>query len=159
MTSEHNGGTDPNEEKLKVKDIYAPLVALVTHGQDNKLNLFSSFLFFQSILLLAWATVWQIQRQPERDAILMVFSVFGIVSSVLWAMLGSDYADASQQFSDAAEELEKRHFETSLPQFLSARGETVHKKALRGKHLIGFVAWGFAVLYIVLEFILCKWGR
>jgi hypothetical protein len=159
MSLQHGGSIAPNEEKLGVKDIYGPLIELVTHGQDNKLNLFSSFLFFQSILLLAWATVWQIQQAPGRDAILLVFSVFGIASSVLWARIGSDYADASRQFSDVAEEFEKLHFETGIPHFLSARGETVRKNVFGGRHLIGFISWGFAALYVVLEYVLCKWSR
>ena len=158
MTTEQNGDTDPNGRKLKVQDIYGPLVELVTHGQDNKLNLFSSFLFFQSILLLAWATVWQI-KQPGRDAILMAFSVFGIVSSVLWALIGSDYANASRGFSDVAEGFEKLHFEDGIPKFLSARGETVRKHTFGGRDLIGVVTWGFALLYVVLEFVLCKASR
>ncbi len=139
MTVQHNGTTDPNEGRLNAKEIYAPLVELVIHGQDNKLNLFSSFLFFQSILLLAWATVWQTEL-AGRNTILLVFSIFGVISSGPWAVTGSDYADASRQFCDVAEELEKRHFPNDIPRFLSARGETVRAKAFGGRHLIGFVA-------------------
>ncbi len=35
MTVQHNGTTDPNEGRLNAKEIYAPLVELVIHGQDN----------------------------------------------------------------------------------------------------------------------------
>lgn len=82
-----------NRTQLDVKDLYGPLVELAIHGQDNKLNLFSSFLFFQSILLLAWATVWQTDM-GGRLPILLAISVFGTVSSIVWAAMGPDYAES-----------------------------------------------------------------
>jgi hypothetical protein len=94
-------------EKLEVKDIYSPLVDLAIHSQENKLNLFSSFLFFQSILLLAWATVWQMSSVPGRRLILLAFSLFGGLISIMWAGLGSDYADSARQLFKSAANLEK----------------------------------------------------
>jgi hypothetical protein len=108
---------DPKQE-LEVRDIYASVVDLAIHSQDNRMNLFSSFLFFQSVLLLAWATIWQTGGDAARGPILLVLSVFGTLSSVLWGALGSDYANSGRQFSQAAADLEKysqRGYGISLP--------------------------------------------
>jgi hypothetical protein len=148
----------PSDSKLEVSDIYGPLIELTIHGQDNKLNLFSSFLFFQSILLLAWATVWQISL-PGRTWILLIFSSFGIFSSVIWAILSSDYANAGRRFSETGAQFEDRYFPLGVPHFLSAREEIVASKPTwkTGRFLIASVTWGFVVLYALLDLtLLCK---
>ncbi len=152
-----NDKPNPEGTKLNPKDVYATLVQLGIHGQDNKLNLLSSFLFFQSVLLLAWATVWQIECNAGRVQILHAFSFFGTLSSIVWFVLGLDYADASKQYSKAAEDLE-RHFENGLPRPLTERHKKLDDKSplATSKFLIGLVTLGFVTLYPVLEFILCK---
>lgn len=149
------GNDDSNS--LHPKDIYPSLVELVIHGQDNKLNLFSGFLFFQSILLLAWATVWQMDRSGTgRFCILGLLSLFGSLSSIVWALLETDYANASARFSDIAVEVEK-HLPSPY-RALTHRAEEVDKKRWynKGRSLIGFVTWGFALLYPLLGLILWK---
>jgi len=88
---------DTSEERIQIADLYGPLIELAIHGQDNKLNLLSSFLFFQSILLLAWATVWQVSL-PGRIWILLLLTAFGVFSSIIWAKLGNDYDKAARNF-------------------------------------------------------------
>ena len=143
-------------EPIHPKEIYSTLVELVIHGQDNKLNLFSGFLFFQSVLLLAWATVWQMDQQHSRCPILALLSLFGFLSSVAWGILEFDYDDASKGFSKVADQIEQH----LPPQYraLTARGKIVVDKPWWGKggFLIGFVTWGFAFLYPSLELILWK---
>jgi hypothetical protein len=139
-------------QKLQISDIYGPLIELAIHGQDNKLNLFSSFLFFQSILLLAWATVWQI-RSPGRLWILFVFSGFGAFSSVIWAVLGGDYANSARRFSETGAEYEKNYFPNDAPSVLVAREKVVAGKPKwkTGRFLIASVTWGFVLLYPLLD--------
>ena len=136
------------------KDIYPSLVDLAIHGQDNKLNLFSGFLFFQSILLLAWATVWQV-KGDGKCWILAALSLFGTLSSFAWAFLERDYANASESVSKAAVWYENQHFPEGY-RALADRQKILEKKKPweRGKFLIGFVTFGFAVLYPVLELFL-----
>jgi hypothetical protein len=150
MTSQ---SVNSNEGQLQPADIYGPLVELAIHGQDNKLNLFSSFLFFQSIFLLAWTTVWQMEING-RIQILTALSVFGTVSSVVWATLGPDYANSARKFNQAAAGLEK-YFPKEIPHFLSDREETIRRKLpfVGSKFLIGLVTWGFVGLYPLLNLI------
>src|SRR5881227_698717 len=82
--SDRHGRRIADRDQIGISD------RLRRNTQDNKLNLFSSFLFFQSILLLAWATVWQTEL-AGRNTILLVFSIFGVISSGPWAVTGSDY--------------------------------------------------------------------
>jgi hypothetical protein len=96
-----------SQEQPSAKEIYPSLVDLVIHAQDNKLNLFGNFLFFQSILLLAWATVWQIATNQHREFILGCLSVFGILSSIAWAFLEEDYAHAGHSANRIAVRSEK----------------------------------------------------
>lgn len=151
---------DPNRKTLELGGVYQSLIELAIHGQDNKLNLFSSFLFFQSVLLLAWATVWQTTDNNARYAILVVLTCFGSLSSVLWAVLGSDYADSSDLFSCAAEKLEE-----FFPNEVKQRPLTERRRQRRGKgtfftsrRLIGLVTWGFVILYPVLQMVVCWEG-
>jgi hypothetical protein len=145
---------DPSEPLLP-SDIYPSLVELTIHGQDNKLNLFSGFLFFQSVLLLAWATVWQMDKSG-RCLILALLSLFGSLSSVVWALLESDYEQASTDFSKAAADIEM-HAPIQYRALAERRTKVLEKPLWkRGKFLIGFVTWGFAVLYLLLELILLQ---
>ena len=149
-----NGDTPPtpSEQKLQVADIYGPLIELGIHGQENRLNLFSSFLFFQSVLLLAWATVWQVSW-PGRTWILLIFSGFGIFSSVVWAVLSSDYADAARRFVKTGADFEKKYFPSGVAHVLAAREEIIASKPKwqRGRFLIASVTWGFVLLYPLLD--------
>jgi hypothetical protein len=150
-----NGDTQPasSDQRVQIADIYGPLVELIIHGQDNKLNLFSSFLFFQSILLLAWATVWQISSSPGRTWILLIFSAFGMFSSVVWAVLSGDYANAGRRFSEAGVQFERKFFPSGVSHFLEAREEIVASKPKwkTGRFLIASVTWGFVLLYPLLD--------
>jgi hypothetical protein len=150
---------DPEEGKLEPRDIYGPIVELAIHSQDNKINLFTSFLFFQSIFLLAWSTVWQMEI-AGRLWILSILAAFGAGNSVVWAMLAPDYADSARKFSQAAAGLE-RYFPKAIPHLISAREATIRGKPkwIGSKFLISFVTWGFVVLYFVLELVVLIWNH
>jgi len=155
-----NGGTPPtpSDQMLKIADIYEPLILLAIHGQDNKLNLFSCFLFFQSILLLAWATVWQISSSG-RTWILLIFSGFGMFSSLIWAELGTDYNNAARRYWEAVADFESKYFPNGVPPCVVAREKIVVSKPERetGHFLIRSVTLGFVLLYPLLDLsLLCK---
>jgi hypothetical protein len=149
-----NGDRQPasSDKRLEIGDIYGPIIELGIHGQDNRLNLFSSFLFFQSILLLAWATVWQVSL-PGRTWILLRFSGFGMFSSVVWAMLSSDYANTARRFIETGAEIEKKYFPNGVSHVLEAREVIVASKPKwkTGRFLIASVTWGFVLLYPLLD--------
>jgi len=139
-------------QKLQIADIYGASIQLATHGQDNKLNLFSSFLVFQSILLLAWVTVWQ-AHSPGGIWMLLIFSGFAVLSSVIWAALGRDYCDAAEGFNQTGAGFEKHYFPVEVSHLLATREEIVKGKPkwMRGRFLILCVTLGFAFLYFFLD--------
>ena len=125
---------EPPKPHLEPGDVFPSLVDVAIHSQENKLNLFSGFLFFQSILLLAWATIWQ-TCNAGRNAILFVMAVFGAAASIPWAFLGWDYADASDHFNAAAVDFEEtyRLFDSGRP--LAERLGKARKKWWKGRWL------------------------
>ena len=71
------------------KDVYQTLVIHVTAAESISWNRFNNFLLFNSILILAWVTLYTQRSQPEQYALLLsVLSALGIVSGHFWAGLG-----------------------------------------------------------------------
>ncbi len=71
------------------KDVYQALVTFVTAAESISWNRFNNFLLFNSILILAWVTLYTQRSQPEQYAVLLsVLSALGFVSGYFWSGLG-----------------------------------------------------------------------
>jgi hypothetical protein len=103
---------------MTAKELYPALVQLIIHAESVTWNRFYNFLMFNTILVLAWATVW-VSGAPQLKAVILVaISSLGGVSGVFWAALGyrgraflSDYmkmaADLEADSNVWAGEIEK----------------------------------------------------
>lgn len=82
--------TTANEEQTIASDVlYPSLVQLVIHAETISWNRFYNFLMANSILILAWATIYAPQQHPAfATTVLVVISVLGLVSCVAAAALG-----------------------------------------------------------------------
>ena len=97
---------------------------------------------------------------PGRDAILLVFSCFGSLSSIVWAALAGNYAELQWHFEQAVVELEKGYFPEHVPLASVKRREKVlaRRPWKSGRFLIALVTWGFVGLYPTLELVVCWKG-
>jgi hypothetical protein len=71
------------------RDLHAALIQMVIHAESISWNRFYNFLMGNSILVLAWATIYGSQdRSILSSIVLSAICVFGASSGVAWAELG-----------------------------------------------------------------------
>lgn len=70
-------------------DLYASLVQLRIHADSITWNRFYNFLMFNTILVLAWTSVYAADPTPRcARGVLISFCLFGALSGIAWAVLG-----------------------------------------------------------------------
>lgn len=71
------------------KELYPSLVQMIIHAETISWNRYYNFLMFNTILILAWATIYiQHPRPYLAQVVLATMCVIGGVSGVTWAALG-----------------------------------------------------------------------
>jgi hypothetical protein len=75
---------------MSAKEVYAALVELVIHSESISWNRFYNFLMGNSILVLAWATIFANCncKGSVVNVVLVAICVLGGLSGVAWAALG-----------------------------------------------------------------------
>ena len=139
------------------KDLYTALVQLTIHGQENKLQTLNLYLVFNSIIILAWATLF------SSDSLILTaklastfFCILGILLALVWMVLGWDYANASDLFSEFAERIESKFPECMRP--LQCRAKQKEKKVPIGSRtLLILIPIFFLLMYIFL--LVLVWAR
>ena len=83
---------NPEEPTLSVvtyKDVYASLIQLIIHAETISWTRFYNFLVFNTILIVAWTTIYVKDPPPSLAGIVMVIMcAVGILSGMFWACLG-----------------------------------------------------------------------
>jgi hypothetical protein len=70
-------------------ELYSALVQMVNNAESISWNRFYNFLMGNSILVLAWATIYASQdRSTLTSIVLSAICVFGAGSGIVWAALG-----------------------------------------------------------------------
>jgi hypothetical protein len=73
-------------DAISIKEIYNNLTQLVIHAESVVWDRFNSYLVGNSILVLAWATVFV---SPSKSKLLLVpICVFGMIASIIFSILG-----------------------------------------------------------------------
>ena len=145
----------PNQPPEPVKpdpglDLYDLTVRLAMHSQENKLQTLNLYLVFNSILLLAWTTLFPLSSTNLGAKLAAsLFCVLGLLFALVWLPLGWDYANASDSFSKMAE-----HLEEKLPQGLrplrSRAEQKGNKVPIGSRTLLLLVPLVFLMSYIFL---------
>jgi hypothetical protein len=86
----HNPPASPAANgKVSVNEVYVALIQLQIHAETITWNRFNNFLVFNSILIMAWATVYAPDKHAYScRAVLVVLCAFGMLSSVVWCIIG-----------------------------------------------------------------------
>src|SRR5207244_552336 len=87
---------------------YPALIQLVVHAESISWNRLYNFLMGNSILVLAWATIYASNQDsvPTR-LVLSAICVLGGLSGIAWADLGKRTRKHLDQHFDQAREIEK----------------------------------------------------
>lgn len=94
--------------KISPKEIYSSLLSLVIHAEAVRWNRFNYFLMVNSILLLAWATIYTYKDiSLMRSCVLILISFIGLVSGLIWAGLGIRGSTFHYEFVKKISEMEK----------------------------------------------------
>ena len=98
------------------QSLYSAATNLAIYSEQSRWARLNSYLVVNSILLVAWATVFASQSGDHRSSVLAVLCLPGIALGILWAFLG----ERSSQYLDILHSsIEK--FEKSIPVEMSLR--------------------------------------
>ncbi len=76
-------------DKIEIKDIYSALSQLTIHAEDVAWNRFSSFMTANSILILAWFSLYSVEIPIKYIKLaLAVLAFLGLLISVGFSFLG-----------------------------------------------------------------------
>lgn len=92
--------------KRGYKDVYDIYCRLVIHSESISWQRFHNFLVINSILILAWATLFKDDATPSKIAKLVMTGIpfIGMLTTLAWAGLG----DRGRKYLDAYKEKAKR---------------------------------------------------
>lgn len=137
------------------KDLYAHLVQLVVHSESISWSRFANYLTCNSILLLAWATLFvSVTHGLATRLVMALLCIIGGLSGVAWADLGRRGRAYLDQYKDAAvkiEEKEAKAWSEDIP--LEYRLFQLQQTSLwysRSRTLVIGVPYVFTVLYAIL---------
>ena len=98
------------------QSLYTAATSLAIYSEQSRWSRLNSYLVVNSILLVAWATVFASQSGNNRSCVLAVLCLPGIILGIIWAFLG----ERSSQYLDILHSsIEK--FEKSIPVEMSLR--------------------------------------
>jgi hypothetical protein len=102
----------PNEKLMvSTKEIYSGLVQLTIHAETITWNRFNNFLVGNTILVLAWATIFASDNFLNgKTFILAALCILGAISGPFWAALGERGRKFLDEYIDLAVEIEKSKY-------------------------------------------------
>ncbi|MFZ2640706.1 MAG: hypothetical protein WA117_06935 [Verrucomicrobiia bacterium] len=93
---------------ITAKDIYLALNQTIIHAETISWNRFYNFLMFNTILVLAWATIYaQMNRPPMARTVMAVMCALGFFSGLFWWGLGLRGRDFLQHYRNLARQMER----------------------------------------------------
>lgn len=128
---------------------YEAYIGFAQHAEANSWTRFYNFLVFNTILILAWSTIYsQTDRQAYSTFVLALFCIVGASSGFTWYALGKRGREFASFFLEKAAE-----FETSRPKNLQVCNSVLDKRKSLPHPRLGsyghLVSWplGIAVAY------------
>lgn len=71
------------------KEMYSSIIQMIIQAETITWNRFYNFLMFNTILILAWATIYASDPRPNMaQMVLVTMCILGGISGVAWAALG-----------------------------------------------------------------------
>ncbi len=141
-------------------DPYNTITQLVIHAETITWNRFSNFLTGNSILVLAWATIYS-NKIEELNARLILFAitVVGVLSCPVWAAIGSRGRKYVIAYTDLARKIEesaiwpRKYLDHKIFTRDVQLRESLPWREFGSYFLLIFTPWCFEVLYILLFYV------
>ena len=95
--------------ETKESDVYKSLLHLMVHAENTSWNRFNIFLVFNSILLLASATLIAGDQFLMRGVVLTLFCIIGAAGGILWAALGYRGRKFHDNYLSTLRKFEEQH--------------------------------------------------
>ena len=101
-----------SSKKVSITELYPSLVHLIVHDETITWSRFSNFLWFNSILILSWATIYSSKKITILDSgfaliVLVTICILGIISGIFWSGIGKRGRDYLNAHVDLASKIEK----------------------------------------------------
>jgi hypothetical protein len=147
-------------------ELYAALVQMVNNAESISWNRFYNFLMGNSILVLAWATIYASQdRSTLTSIVLSAICLFGASSGIVWAALGKRSREYVETYFKQAIDLEQdlktwdeAGISNSWKPFSAT--QTIRQKASSFSTSVFVLTWmplAFSALYLLL--FVASWWR
>src|SRR4030042_3536112 len=95
-------GDPPNRQSL-----YNAAIQLIIHAENTSWTRIINFLTADSILMLAWATIFASSDSADKAWVLIIMSLVGFLLSIAWAPFGSRGRRYHRRYVDIAKALEQ----------------------------------------------------
>jgi len=126
---------DPsNKDRIGKQDIYAAIIQLIIHADNISWNRFNNFLVGNSVLAVAWATIFGSSKPSfQANMILTVITLIGIYASKIWYGLGLNSRNYLDKYikqgvrleeSEATEGVERNHLPVVLTRKMQIQTKT-----------------------------------
>ena len=145
-------------ETISAKEVYSALVQLVIHAESITWDRFNNFLMGNSILVLAWATIFVSTTDSRMTTfVLSAICILGVLSGPAWAALGARGRKYHDNYVKLASNIEIDP--TCWPIELDKNRPSEKTKEIRdaspsrwssSRFLLQAGPWCFTALYIVL---------
>ena len=143
---------------MSYKDLYGALIQMVIHAEGISWSRLYNFLMGNSILVLAWATVYASnQRTTVTGVVLSTICLLGGFSGIAWAELGARTRKHVEQHFEQALAIEERPgvweegIDRKMWPFTAAQGVRNSARSYStNQFLLKGMPLGFTVLYGVM---------
>ena len=142
--------------KIDEKDMYTTFFQLVLHSESISWSRFNNLLIINSILILAWATIFASNSSSRLASkiVMVVICALGILSSVAWADLGKrgrEYLDAYKNKAKSIETNKKDWWEGCIDNdYKPFHIDKKPKWYSSSRFLVGYGPYFFVVVYGIL---------
>ena len=102
----HGGRVD---KRGWVPKTFEPLQDASHHIADRAWTGLVSFLTAQSVLVLAWAAILVVKEVPSRWIVMVGISVVGVLTGLIWSLLGTRMWDFHLAYSKQLERMAENH--------------------------------------------------
>lgn len=145
------------ENEISKSKIYETFSNLVIHSENVRWNRFNNLLIINSVLILAWATIFSSTKCiPSKEAVLTIICFTGIVIGLLWAWLGKRSCRYLEAFHTEAEILERleKNYKMPMPFEVSGRLREIARNSISkiatSTTIVIYIPIFFSIIFIFL---------
>ncbi len=144
--------------KLKINTIYQAIIQLVTSAESITWSRFNNFLIANSIIILAWSSIYNFSPSDTKEYVLIILSALGIIGSIIWLNLNLRGRKFLEEYILIGSEIENKYGEKLDNNFLilnktKSLAKNLPFKVSSSKYILSFWAICFLIVYILLFFI------